>query len=134
MPADAVVRLSNDRAVAARAEGTSVAVMDFTHGEATWRVQRIASSETDGDAGLYLMTMGGETGEEWNSFVYGIAPPDVSRVSLEGLEGQGGQVAAGAWVIALHLKDVKPDDLRWRFIDAAGAILLSGEGIFPPDA
>lgn len=86
------------------------------------------------EASAQLFAMGGETGEEWNSFSYGTAPEHVNRVTVQGREGVGGQVVDGAWVIAFRAKDLTPDDIRWQFLDASGNVVDSGTGIFPPAA
>ena len=96
----------------------------------TWETQGLASAELLGGQGLvWLYSAGGDTGDEWNTYVFGIASPDVSRVEVEGVDGVGGQVADGAWVIASREKDLTPDDIDWRFVDPYGAVLASGHGI-----
>ena len=99
-----------------------------------WSVQSIASSPV-GDAreSLNLISYGGDADEEWNTFVYGVAPAIVSRVRVVGYRAMGGQVSQGSWVIALREKDIAPADMRWEFVNADGALTDSGEGIFPPE-
>ena len=78
------------------------------------------------------MSFGGATGDKWNSIFYGTAPPTVSRVVLQGLDAEGGQVVEGAWALVLREKDLTPDQMRWQFVDAFGRVVDSGTGIFPP--
>lgn len=132
---DAVVRLSEGAAVAARRDATDVSVLWFDHEAGDWETQEIASSRIPNQASsLRLMSMGGETGLDWNSFVYGTAPAAVSAVQLDGFDGEGGHVSDGVWVIALREKDISPNDLHWKFVDATGLTVESGDGTFPPDA
>lgn len=74
---------------------------------------------------------GAETGDAWNTWVYGVAPDAVSRVDVMGFDGEGGRVVDGAWVIVLRERDLTPMDIQWRFLDPVGAVLESGSGIFP---
>ncbi|HEX2141863.1 MAG TPA: hypothetical protein VHK28_06245 [Candidatus Limnocylindria bacterium] len=128
----AVLRLDEGYAVAARARGGGAEVIAFLRDEdAGWQVQRLAHAGSSDDELVQLISYGGETGEVWNTFVYGLAGPDVSRVVLEGRPGPGGQVIDGAWVIALQQKDLAPADIRWRFLSASGGTLRTGSGITP---
>lgn len=125
----AVVRLEEWYAVSARSAGARVEVVSFRRELSGWKVRILASSDPGGEELVQLMSMGGETGEEWNSFVYGRAGPSVSRVELEGRTGAGGHVTDGTWVIALRDKDVTPDELAWRFVAPDGAVIRSGIGL-----
>lgn len=80
---------------------------------------------------VLLLSYGGETRQEWNTFVYGTAEPGTVRVELVGFEGLGGQVVDGAWLIVLRETDVTPDQLRWRFLRADGSVRREGSGIGP---
>jgi hypothetical protein len=133
VPADAVVRLSADQAVGAKRDGSQVLVLNFANTLQGWQVHQIASdSAGSGSGSLHLLTLAGQTGLEWNTFVYGTAPAQVSRVKLSGFDYEGGQVADGAWVVVLQGHDLTPQDLRWEFVGATGAVIQSGDGIFPP--
>lgn len=95
----------------------------------------IASSPaTEGRDSAHLLSYAGATGSEWNSFFYGTARPGVARVEVVGLDGRGGEVVDGAWIIAFRDRDLAPDDVAWRFLDRDGTVLREGRGIFPPDA
>ena len=132
---DAVVRLSDDQAIAAKRDGSRVVVLNFSNTLRGWQTQEIASDTVGKEpSSLTLFTLGGQTNLEWNTFVYGTAPAQVSRVKLAGLDYEGGQVADGAWVIALRVRDVMPQDLHWEFVGATGGVVQSGDGIFPPKA
>lgn len=131
----ALVRLSMERAVAAKREGDSVQVVEFRQEEAEWVRQELARFAIgDAVSSLNLLSLDGDTGDEWNTWVFGTAPDGVSRVELAGYEGEGGRVVDGAWVIVLRDRGLTPDDITWRFVDSLGAVLDSGVGIFPPSA
>ena len=134
LPPAAIVRLAADRAVAASVDGGRVRVTEFrTDEEDRWVVQEIANSDDGGGpSSANLFSLGGETGDEWNSYFYGTAPNAVSRVTVEGFAAEGGQVVEGAWVVVLREKDLIPDEMRWEFVDAFGGVIDSGTGIFPP--
>lgn len=94
-----------------------------------------SSRATPGTNSAHLIAYGGNTGAEWNAFVYGTAETTVSRVVLRGFDRPaGGMVVDGVWVIALREKDVSPDQLHWSLLAADGSVIESGTGIFPPDA
>lgn len=131
----AIVRLSMDRAAVARRDGSDVEVIEFREEDGAWVTQRLARF-TIGTAtsSLNLLSLDGETGDEWNTWVYGTAPETVSRVVLIGLDGEGGRVVEGAWVIVLRDRGLTPADIDWEFLDALGATVESGVGIFPPSS
>jgi hypothetical protein len=120
--------------VAARHDGGHVRVIEFrTDEEDRWIVQEIASSDDgDGPSSGHLISLGGETRDHWNSYFYGTAQANVSRVTVDGFDMEGGQVVEGAWVVVLREEDLAPDDIRWAFADAFGRSIDSGTGIFPP--
>lgn len=94
---------------------------------------RTASEVSSGEdhpheATVHLATYGGETGTAMNSYVWGNAPPRAVRVQLS-LGGVGGQVVDGLYVVALPDKEVRPDALRWSFLDAGGRAVEEGTGI-----
>jgi len=129
--ADAIVRLADTFAVAARRTGSHVEVLAFSAtADEEWEVQVVASGSADGVT-AHLVSMGGDTGDEWNSYFYGTAPGSASRVVVEGFATAGGQVTDGAWVLAIRQKDLRPDQLTWSVLDATGAILHTGAGITP---
>ena len=131
----AIVRLSMDRAAVARRDEADVEVIEFRKEDGAWVTQRLARSAI-GSAGssLNLVSLDGETGDEWNTWVYGTAPDTVSRVNLVGLGGEGGRVVDGAWVIVLRDRGLTPADIQWEYLDALGATVESGAGIFPPSS
>lgn len=129
--ADAIVRLADTFAVAARRTGSHVEVLAVSAAaDQEWEVQVMASGPADGIT-AHLVSMGGDTGDEWNSYFYGTAPGSASRVVAEGFATAGGQVTDGAWVLAFRQKDLRPDQLTWSVLDATGAILHTGAGITP---
>lgn len=78
---------------------------------------------------VLLLSYGGEPRHEWNTFVYGTAEPGTARVELDGVEGLGGEVVAGAWLIVLRETDVTPEQLHWRFLRPDGSVRRAGDGI-----
>lgn len=126
----AIVRLSDEFAVAARRSGDGVEVVAFTGIGDRWSTEIIAN-DSGGEVTARLVTMGGTTGQEWNSFLFGTAPPASSRVVVDGLAATGGQVADGAWVVAFRERDLAPQRLTWRVLDAIGDVTASGTGITP---
>ncbi|MDF2735818.1 MAG: hypothetical protein K0S97_2442 [Chloroflexota bacterium] len=78
---------------------------------------------------VYLLSYGGDTGGQWNTFVYGTAAPNVARVELDLPGGVGGQVVDGAWLVVLPDKDIVPEQLHWRFLAADGSPIREGEGL-----
>lgn len=88
-----------------------------------------------GKNALRLLTYGGNTGQAWNTFVYGVADSSVARVVIDGYaDAVGGVVVDGAWVVALQEKDLSPDQIHWRFLSQDGHLVEAGSGVFPPDA
>lgn len=131
----AIVRLSMDRAAVARRDDGDVEVIELRQERGTWVTQRLARFPIgSATSSLNMMSLDGDTGDEWNTWVYGTAPQTVSRVELVGLGGDGGRVVDGAWVIVLRDRGLTPADIQWKFIDALGATVDSGKGIFPPSS
>lgn len=129
--ADAIVRLDDGFAVAARRTDSHVEVLSFSAtADEEWEVGVIASGPADGVT-AHLVSMGGDTDDEWNSYLYGTAPGSASRVVVEGFATAGGQVTDGAWLLAFRQKDLHPDQLTWSVLDATGAIMHSGAGVTP---
>lgn len=91
VPRDALVALSEDRAVAAAITGTQVRVFHFWNQAEGWQAQQIASSNFDSGGTVQLLSLAGETGDNWNTFVFGTAPAKVSKVVLAGFTGEGGR-------------------------------------------
>jgi hypothetical protein len=132
LPPAALTRLSMERALVAVRDGRSIRLFEFREEQDDWVRQELSRSGIgDAVSSLHLQSLDGETGDEWNSLIYGAAPPEVSRVEIEGYEGEGGRVVEGVWVIALRDKGLAPDDIHWTFVDALGAIVDSGSGSFP---
>ena len=129
--ADAIVRLGDAFAIAAHRTSAGVEVTAFLgDDDGGWTPQVIASGG-GGEVSAHLLSMGGETGDEWNTFLYGTAPESASRVVVDGFEATGGRVTDGAWVLAFRQKDLRPEQLAWAILDATGAIIDSGTGISP---
>ena len=132
VPGAAIVPLDDDLAVAARVSGQQVEVVGFVRVGDAWTATVIGGSSVQpgGANSVHLFGWEGEGGWGWwNSFAYGTAAASVSRVVIDGLAGEGGRVVGGAWVIAIRAAGVQPRDLRWRFLDAAGAVVTAGTGI-----
>lgn len=131
VPDEAVVHL-DDAAAAAVVEGGSVKVLVARPG--TSSPSPITSGAASaGVASVRLMSYGGETGEVYNTFVYGMAPAGAASVSLSWpVDALGGHVWDGAWLIVLKDKDVLPEQLHWQFKAADGSVVAAGDGILNP--
>ncbi len=131
VPDGAVVHLGDSSAAAVMVDGT-VEVMVAVPGAASPSVITGGA----GDAGLVsvrLLSYGGETGEAYNTFVFGTAPTGAATVALSWpADAIGGQVWGGAWLIALPDKDVTPEQLHWQFKAADGSVVAYGNGILTP--
>lgn len=126
----AIVRLSEGLAVAARRAGDGVEVLEFAETEGGWAAEVVAGGR-DGEMTAHLVTMGGETGSRWNSFLFGTAPNGASRVVVDAPAAHGGQVADAVWVLAFRERDLDPSRLTWHVLSATGGVLESGTGITP---
>jgi hypothetical protein len=80
---------------------------------------------------VHLFSLGGQTGRTYNSFVFGLAPPGAVTVHLAGLDGIGGTVDGGLYVIALRDKDILPKNVVWSFQAPSGAVIAEGSNITP---
>ncbi len=87
-----------------------------------------------GQPSAHLLSYGGADLKNFNTFFYGTADGATSRVVVTLPGSQGGQVVAGKWLVAIPAPDLAPSDISWRFVGQDGAAILSGSGIFPPDA
>ena len=129
-----VVQIGPD-AAAARINDGRVEVIVATPGVAdeAGAVSTITSSNAPrGANSVFLLSYGGATSDEYNTFVYGTAAPGVSRVDLGWPSSAGGNVVDGAWLVALHEKDVAPDQIHWRFLGADGQPTSEGSGLLNP--
>lgn len=115
-------------------DGT-VSIIAIREHEGTWVTSPLtASPGPRGTDSLHLFSYDGETGEAWNTFVYGTAAPGTVRIRLAGFPDQrGGTVVGGAWLIAIRETGLRPEDLDWTFVAEDGTV-RTGTGIFPPDA
>jgi hypothetical protein len=129
VPSSAIVRLADDFAVGARASA-GVDVVAFAAAGDRWSADVIAGDD-GGEMVTHLVTMGGDTAQEWNSFFFGTAPKGASRVVVESLTATGGQVVDGTWVLAFRERELAPAQLSWRVLDAIGGIIASGTGLTP---
>ena len=77
---------------------------------------------------LHLYSRGGETGVIDNTFVYGYAPNGAAAVSVSPGNVRV-DVTQGMFIAALEAKDVVPTELFWTFFDAAGSVMMRGNGI-----
>lgn len=89
-----------------------------------------SKTESGGIASVHLSAYGGQTADKYNSFVFGIAPPDAgSFVLSQPGQAVGGDVSQGAYVVAVTQTDVTPDELHWKFLRPDGSVLEEGTGI-----
>lgn len=131
VPDAAVVELGSQAAAAQLRDGrVSVVVAVPAKREGGGGSASVITSSAAAPGGtVNLLSYGGATGEPWNTFVYGNAPPGIARVELSSSAGVGGQVVDGAWLIALPDLDVTPDQVHWRFLGLDGTVLRAGDGI-----
>lgn len=132
VPPTALTRLSMERAVVAVRDGRAVRLIEFREEDGGWVRQELSRFGLgDAASGLHLQSLDGETGDEWNTFIYGTAPASASRVQVDGYDAEGGRVVDGTWVLALRDRGLRPDDIHWTFVDALGEVVDAGTGIFP---
>jgi hypothetical protein len=91
----------------------------------------ITSTVESGDApSVHLSSYGGQTGLAYNTFLFGVAPEGATRFELDPPgTALGGEVFAGTFVVALHERDVPPDQLQWAFLRQDGSVVVEGSGI-----
>ncbi len=80
---------------------------------------------------IHLFSTSGQTGRTYNSFVFGLAPPGATSVKLTTLDGIGGEVEGGLYLIALREKDILPNKLNWAFLSESGLIISEGANVTP---
>jgi hypothetical protein len=126
----ALAWLTSERAVAAHRDGGGVRVVEYRRENGGW-VRQVLATASVGSAreSVDLVSSGGDTRDEWNTWVFGVAAPPAARVEVADLDGVGGQVVDGAWVLVMHERDLTPGDLEWRFLDPSGAVVQSGSGL-----
>jgi len=79
---------------------------------------------------VHPLRYGGETGDVYNSFVFGIAPPGAVRFSLAASgPTAGGEIVNGTFVVAMTAKDLAPNALDWAFLSADQQVVAEGIGI-----
>ncbi len=126
----AVVRFGDEAAAALATHGrVEVWVARREGGEPTANPITASAAVPPLEDRVLLLSYGGQTRLEWNTFVYGTAEPGTARVELAGFEGLGGQVVDGAWLIVLRETDVTPDQLHWRFLRPDGSVRRAGSGL-----
>ncbi len=130
----AVVDLGSDAVAAQLIDGRiEVLVATPREGGEPGAASTITSSPARaGTDTVYLLSYGGNTGGDWNTFVYGTAASGIARVELDLPGGVGGRVIDGAWLVALPDKEVAPDQLHWRFLAADGGTVREGQGLLSP--
>ena len=81
-----------------------------------------------GDPAVHLAALGGDTGKQVNSFVFGNAP--VGAVTIEvSPENVTAPIENGLFVVGLKAKDLQPRDLHWKFLRPDGSVVLAGDNI-----
>jgi hypothetical protein len=81
-----------------------------------------------GDTTIHIATLGGQTGRQINSFVFGNAPAGASRVDVTN-EGASTGVSDGVFVLGLRERDLNPANLHWAFLAPDGTVILQGDGL-----
>ena len=130
--------LDDATALAVRPGGGGIGVELVTmvaNGRGGWEVGTAASDAQTVDGGLVgMVSFEGDTGMNWNMFVFGTGPTNVASVRM--LERQGRaellDPATHAWVIALrHYLPI--DSMRWQLVDADGDVIYNARGLVPAD-
>jgi hypothetical protein len=85
------------------------------------------SPDQVGETSVYLLAYGGTSARALNSFVFGNAPDGATRIEVLGATATA--VNSGLFVVGLSAKDLRPDQLRWRFLGADGSVIREGTGI-----
>jgi hypothetical protein len=75
---------------------------------------------------VHLLSMGGETGRQTNSFVFGDAPVGATAVVVNGIRAA---VSGELYVVALSTRELLPDAVVWSFLGPDEAVLVRGSGI-----
>ena len=107
-----------------REDGGRLGVAGARLANGGWQAEVLEERAAAGEMTVLLAI--DESGSDWRSVVYGVAPPGVARVRLS-VAAVGGEVANGAWVIGAR-GPLRPQQLAWSFEDAAGVSLRSGSG------
>lgn len=81
-----------------------------------------------GDAAVHLAALGGATGVQINSFVFGSAPAGAVTIEVSP-EDVTAPIENGLFVVGLKTKDLKPQDLHWKFLQPDGTVVLAGDNI-----
>lgn len=126
---EAIVTVTDDVAVAARASGSSVEVLQLTRRDGGWHGDVVASADADNAATTSLVGVELSDGLVMSLF-FGTAPESVSRVELIDEREERANVIDGAWVIPI-VGEVRPDMLTWQMVDPFGAVIEAGTGLFP---
>jgi hypothetical protein len=74
----------------------------------------------------------GDTGQLYNTFIYGRAPVGAKTIVFDGFAGLV-EFRSGLYIAALREADIDPSTLRWQFLAQGGEILLAGENLTPTD-
>ncbi|HJP88005.1 MAG TPA: hypothetical protein VJ850_03100 [Candidatus Limnocylindrales bacterium] len=117
---------SPDGVVGVVRSGTTIRLVFLPGGGGT-------SAQVEGAAPhVYLMSMGGETGATYNSWIFGIAPEGATTVELAGaVDAISAPMVDGVFLIGLKAKDIGPGALNWTFRSPGGAVVARGNGIRP---
>lgn len=79
-----------------------------------------------------MMGWGGEDTLGWSALLYGVGPPGTARVEVTASAAVGSisDPATGTFFIASR-RELTPDDIRYRLLDAEGNVLFEGHGLGP---
>lgn len=82
-----------------------------------------------------MMGWGGEDTLGWSALLYGVGPPGTASVEVTAGGAAVGRIsdpAAGTFFIASR-RELTPDDIRYRLLDAEGNVLFEGHGLGPAE-
>lgn len=92
------------------------------------------TADKPGQTWLALMSTGGEIPPRtYYSWVYGNAPPGAAKFETTLPGGAGGEVVDGVFVLALPQQELQVSMLVWRFVNAAGEVIVNGRELTPID-
>ncbi|MBA3877868.1 MAG: hypothetical protein C0498_13265 [Anaerolinea sp.] len=121
-----VVRVETEDGIVGVVRRSGVLVLVTGPTEDELRAQT-SMADREGETWLGLLTAGGELPPRtYYTWVYGNAPPGAVKFETTLPGGVGGQVVDGVFVLALPQKDLPVTALFWRFLNAAGEVVVSG--------
>ena len=86
----------------------------------------VTSTPTGSAPTVHLYAQGGETGRQWNTFVFGEAPVGAMAIQVNGSRAA---VRDGLYVVGLAVRELPPDALVWSFLGVGDGVIAQGSGL-----